>query len=709
MRSRFSRAFGASLVLALACLGCATAPFSAFRRGEGPVVASIHWEGVHAASRDELEAAILTSKANWRPWVAVDPFDPGTLQQDVERVRRLYRHKGFYEAEVRTEVEARGADAVIVRFFVTEGPQIALADFALSVEGEPTVVSRFDPTELASELPLVVGEPFSAERYSEAKRILLERFAERGHPDARISGGAEVRPADRTATLTWKVDPGPLIRFGPTSITGLERVDPDLPLGEVSWEVGEPYQPAALRETQRAIFDLGLFRSVSIRPIAPAAPTEVSPVEPASAEGPAIAPATQAEAPSVEPAGAEGPATAPAALTPPAAEPPTGPPPSTAEAHPAPQPATAATPAAPTPTALEPAAEAVAEAVESPHEEHWPFEIRVRERPPRSYRASIGFGTEDLARAKLEWKHRNLFGGLRSFKLVGKYSFLERGVEAIFEQPRFFGRPNNLTLDALFLDETPPVFHTRGIEAGWLFERRLAKGWRGRIGQRYELKRVRSVDADSTPLGEQENSTFQLVYFQLGLRRSTLDSEIDPRSGTLLDLSIEPSVRALGSDVDYLKNVLDARAFYPLPLRMVLASRVRLGTLEPYAGTQNSEVPIFKRFFAGGSTSVRGFDLDELGPRDRFNEPTGGLTLAEGSVELRFPIWKALGGVAFFDVGQVALDSFELRADDFFYSAGLGLRFKTPIGPLRLDVARLLNPPSGVDNYGVYFSVGHSF
>jgi translocation and assembly module TamA len=106
---------------------------------------------------------------------------------------------------------------------------------------------------------------------------------------------------------------------------------------------------------------------------------------------------------------------------------------------------------------------------------------------------------------------------------------------------------------------------------------------------------------------------------------------------------------------------------------------------------------------------VRGFKLDQLGPLDRFHEPVGGFTLAEASIELRFPIWRDLGGVAFVDAGQVALDSFDLRAKDFYYSAGGGLRYKTPIGPLRLDLAQVLNPPSGISSFGFYFSVGHAF
>ena len=91
MRPGFSYALGPLLALMLVSWGCASAPWAALRSSEGPVVRSIQWEGIQEVSSEDLEAAILTSKANWRPWAEVHPFDPGTLEQDLERVRRLYR------------------------------------------------------------------------------------------------------------------------------------------------------------------------------------------------------------------------------------------------------------------------------------------------------------------------------------------------------------------------------------------------------------------------------------------------------------------------------------------------------------------------------------------------------------------------------------------------------------------------------------------
>ena len=157
-----------------------------------------------------------------------------------------------------------------------------------------------------------------------------------------------------------------------------------------------------------------------------------------------------------------------------------------------------------------------------------------------------------------------------------------------------------------------------------------------------------------------------------------------------------------------LKAVLEGRTY--LPVRdCVLALRLRLGTLEPFGGSEQTDVPLVSRFYSGGSTSVRGFAFQKLGPLDEDGDPLGGLSLAEGSAELRFPIWRRLSGVVFVDAGRVALDSSNIGGGDFYYSTGAGLRVRTPLGPLRLDYGFLLNPPSGIDRSRLYISVGHAF
>jgi len=129
--------------------------------------------------------------------------------------------------------------------------------------------------------------------------------------------------------------------------------------------------------------------------------------------------------------------------------------------------------------------------------------------------------------------------------------------------------------------------------------------------------------------------------------------------------------------------------------------------IQPYGGTDT--VPFNVRLFAGGPGSVRGFALNRLGPLDAKKNPVGGNSLIEGSVELRFPIVGDLGGAVFVDFGNVFRPALTYQLADLRYAVGPGIRYNTPIGPVRLDVGFLVDRRSG-ENFGrVEFSIGQAF
>jgi outer membrane translocation and assembly module TamA len=119
--------------------------------------------------------------------------------------------------------------------------------------------------------------------------------------------------------------------------------------------------------------------------------------------------------------------------------------------------------------------------------------------------------------------------------------------------------------------------------------------------------------------------------------------------------------------------------------------------------------PLFERFFAGGEKSVRGYGRRRLGPLSAANDPLGGLSLIEGSLELRRPIWRELSGAVFVDFGQVSLRPFDVPIDNVQFSSGFGFSYATPIGPLRLDIGFPFNPPRGDRPWQIHFSVGAFF
>jgi len=579
-------------------------------------VAKLRIEDAEAVDEDEIREAILTTAPDWRPWREAPAFDADDLAEDLDRIALLYREHGYYDAQAESEVVWNDdRDRVRVTIRVHEGEPVRLLEWRLELaEGDELPPAEW--TSLLANLP-APGTIFGVRTYRDVRQTVLARVAELGHPAARLEGGADVDPTTRTAQVAWTLHRGPDVLIGAIRVTGLSDVAEHVVRRELTLSTGLRYSPRAIRESQRRIFETGLFRSVAIQPLEREA-TEV--------EG--------------------------------------------------------------SPTVV------------------WPLEVRVSERSPRTFSVGVGYGTEDQFRARADWTHRNFLGNAHRLVLGGRYSSLVYGGQATLVQPYFLDRPLRAELQLSAVRETPRAYDAYRFAERLEFQRALGHGITLRFGQRFEWADVtsqREIEDDDEP-----PETARLHTFPVGVRHSTLDDLIRPTRGTWLDFSVEPSFEVLGSQVDYVKLVAEARGFLPV-WHTTLGGRLRAGTLEPVLGSQPTGVPVFERFYAGGSTSVRGFGYQKLGPSEDDGDPLGGLSWAEGSIELRFPIWKQLSGVVFSDAGQVNLEPSDWGTNDIYYSSGAGLRLDTPVGPLRLDVARLYNPPDDRDRYAFYFSVGHAF
>jgi outer membrane translocation and assembly module TamA len=150
--------------------------------------------------------------------------------------------------------------------------------------------------------------------------------------------------------------------------------------------------------------------------------------------------------------------------------------------------------------------------------------------------------------------------------------------------------------------------------------------------------------------------------------------------------------------------------------RLVLANRLRIGTIDPI-GDLLSNVPFYKRYFLGGASSLRGWGRFEVGPTSGFGLPIGGHTMLEGSSEVRAPLTDKFGAVAFLDFGNVWTQPWDFNVTDLRYAVGPGLRYLTPIGPARVDFGYQLNPIPNLRVNGeperrhwrVHFSIGQAF
>ncbi len=337
-----------------------------------------------------------------------------------------------------------------------------------------------------------------------------------------------------------------------------------------------------------------------------------------------------------------------------------------------------------------------------------PISVKLEERPLHSVRFGVGFGTEDKLRVQGGWLHRNIFGRADSLDVRAKYSSITREFQATLREPHLPDPRTTLWLDSRIRDDTLPAYDALGFLNRIAVERPLRLGWSGQIGYDAEATSVRKV-ADEAATGlTHPTSDYVLGYVDLGLRRITADSLVEPTRGTWLESSVEVASRYVGSQKNYVRWTLDGRGFLPIG-PTVLAGRALLGSLTGINKTNQSELPVTKLFYSGGSAMSRGYDFQHLGSDRAPGRPVGGECLLSGSVELRFPIWGALHGVGFGDAGQLGTGPRDWQPAKLRYSVGGGLRYATPLGPIRFDVAWPLHAPSGVSNVRFWFAIGQAF
>jgi outer membrane protein assembly complex protein YaeT len=337
-----------------------------------------------------------------------------------------------------------------------------------------------------------------------------------------------------------------------------------------------------------------------------------------------------------------------------------------------------------------------------------PVKIVAKSRKERSVKFGLGFGTEDKVRAQLTWEHRNFFGQARNLNLTTKYSDIVESAEVRFKQPYFLGRRQFMEDKFGYQKDKMTSYTNERLFNEFLVTRKVNKPLSVGVGQNIEYNNPEGVQAE-TPFDISQRGTEYFISSAIGIVQfDTRDQIIDSHSGTYFKFGVEAATEALGSDIGYTKLLSEARYFTPFSYGSVLAGRITLGTIEPTEATE--EVPIFKRFFSGGSNSVRGYAFQELGPKDSNGDPIGGETLVEGSLEVRYPVWRDFGGVTFVDFGNVYESPFSVDFGDIRYTSGMGVRYKTPIGPVRMDVGYQINPQSDEDSrYQVHFSIGQAF
>ncbi|HEY3128300.1 MAG TPA: POTRA domain-containing protein [Acidobacteriota bacterium] len=243
---------------------------------------------------------------------------------------------------------------------------------------------------------------------------------------------------------------------------------------------------------------------------------------------------------------------------------------------------------------------------------------------------------------------------------------------------------------------------------------------------RYNFEKVTVSNLEDLDVLFRENRPVHLSKLSAALLNDRRDDPLNATHGTFSSIDLQLVPRILGSEAQFGRLFLQQQYFRPFPRapKTIFATSVRFGWLKPFgkntAGTQNP-IPISERFFAGGSTSLRGFRLDQAGPlapkqvsingkQQILQIPIGGNALFIWNTELRFPLIGFVHGAVFYDTGNVFQNVRDMSFSKFSNAIGFGLRLNTPVGPVRADVGYNLNPPAGDFNRQLFFfTIGQTF
>jgi len=334
--------------------------------------------------------------------------------------------------------------------------------------------------------------------------------------------------------------------------------------------------------------------------------------------------------------------------------------------------------------------------------------ISIAPAPPRTIAGEIGYGTGEGARIQTSWQHRNFFPPEGAVTFRGVLGTQEQSLGAVLRRNNFGKRDRVLNAEIVAANIDQPAYRalTAGIAASIERQTNLIfqKTWTWSLGTELRISDERDFFDE---LQITRRRTYVIAALPSSITYDGSDDLLDPRRGFRLGARVSPELSLQNGAFGYVRAQFDGSAYLPMSDRVTLAGRVRLGTI---MGASADRIAPTRRYYAGGGASVRGYGYQAIGPRDFNNDPVGGRSLGEVSVEARFRFGSLnqFGIVPFVDAGTISSHIFP-TIEQMRVGAGLGFRYYTNFGPIRVDVGTPINPQPGDPRIGVYVSLGQAF
>jgi outer membrane protein assembly complex protein YaeT len=563
-------------------------------------------------------------------------YSESLLRRDEDSIGNLYKTNGFRDVVVAHKIDGNyGKKPGDIAVFITveEGPQYFVN--SLEVVG----IKRYKMEEITPLLSSAEGQPYSEFNVAVDRDAILARYFSNGFPNAQFQWSSRPAAQPNRVDLRYEITEGEERFVRQVLISGLKTTRKSYIDRNLRLNPGDPLSPVAITDTQRRLYDLGVFARVDTATQNPDGDTSRKYVlyEMDEARLWSLAAGFGAEVARI--GGCQ--------------------------------------------TCLD------------------------------SPSGQSGFAP----RVSLDLTRNNLWGIAHSISMRGRVSTLQRRALLNYSAPRYRNQEGlNLSFTALYDDSRDVrTFSSKRQEGSVQLSQRYSKATT--FFYRYTYRRV-SVDEGSlkiapllVPLLAQP---VRLGMVTVNMVQDRRDDPVDPRKGIYNTVDLGLAERIFGSQRNFLRFLGRNATYHPLSRRLVLTRSTQFGELYGFrfSGDPLQAIPLPERFFAGGGTSHRGFPENQAGPRDTITGfPVGGTALLFNPTELRFPlIGDNIGGVFFHDAGNSysKLSNFSFRVtqknpQDFDYmvhAVGFGIRYRTPVGPVRVDLAYSVYPPSFIGYKG---------
>ena len=634
-------------------------------KGDKHRVEEIHFEGNHYFPDDELEAKILIKKQKLMRHLtgclggACGKFSNDLLRKSVASLTNFYKNEGFAKAAIEPQVRDHEPQ-IDVTFRITEGEQDKVNSLRVVNANSEDITPQTDKP-----LTLAPGQPYSRKLLESDRNQILANYLNNGYLNAHFDSSATPAPGNpHLFDLVYKIDQGPLARIGQVTLLGAQHTKTTFirTITQENVKEGQPLSEGKLLSSESELYNLGVFDWASISPLRP--------IEGQESE------------------------------------------------------------------------EVLVKVHESKRNT---MDIGVGfEAVPRSGNVPVGaVAVPGLPAVSLGSKYRtsqkSFYGPRFSFQyarrdLRGKaetasfgfvYSRLDLRGSFIYADPRLRGS-TWASLFSLSGERTSenPIYTASLGQVSWQVEKLLDRKRTKTLRLRYSFQRTNLSNITIPDLVLPQDQRVRLSTFAVEYVHDTRDQPLDAHHGLFQTMAFGVVPTALGSSSNFMR-FLGQNAFYiPVKPWLTLADNFRLGLESPFS---NSYIPLSERFFSGGADSLRGFPINGAGPQrpvlvcanpadastcSLISVPVGGHMLAILNSEVRFPIplKEGLGGVVFYDGGNVYSSiNFHQFTSNYSNSVGFGIRYHTPVGPIRFDIGHNLNAPPGVKSIQFFVTLGQAF